>query len=146
MLKSRDRWWRVWPRQFYSSRLDKHWKELFLKLDKMPAGVGDKWLPGALVLIFDSDVRVRQFGEQMFRKRDGKILVSEFESDLSKPLMILIKRESEKACLTVTRLTLDHQPRFQGSRSPMERHQSDPSIIRNLSSSVQSHVTAIRSP
>ena len=78
--------------------VNKPWKELFLQLDKMPVGVGEKWLPGALVLIFDSDARVRQFGEQMFRKRDNKILVSEFESDLSKPLTTLIKRESEKVC------------------------------------------------
>jgi hypothetical protein len=77
-------------------RVDKHWKELFLQLDKMPAGVGEKWLPGALTLIFDSDARVRQFGEQMFRKRDGKILISEFESDLLKPLTTLIKRSSER--------------------------------------------------
>jgi hypothetical protein len=89
--------------------VNKPWQELFLRLDKIPVGVGEKWLPGALVLIFDSDARVRQFGEQMFRKRDNNILASEFQSDLSKPLMTLIKRESEKACISVARLTLDQQ-------------------------------------
>ena len=97
-------------------RADKHWKELFLHLDKMPTGVGEKWLPGAFVLIFNSDARVRQFGEQMFRKRDNKVLISEFESDFSKPLTTLIKREAEKVFHTVTRLTLGQQLATSGQR------------------------------
>jgi hypothetical protein len=77
----------------------KMWKELFLRLEKMPAGVGEKWMPGAMVLIFESDLRIKDFGEQMFKKRDRKIGYSEFEFNLHKPLVELIGRFSEKVRL-----------------------------------------------
>ena len=122
-----------------------HWKELFGRLDKMPVGFGEKWLPGALFLIFDSDDSVRLFGEQMFRKRDRKISVSEFESDLLKPLVTLMKRGIERVCLTVTKLTLGKQSRVNGSKNPMEWDQFNPSMFRSFSDTTQSDITTIRS-
>jgi SEN1 N terminal len=72
------------------------WKKLFSGLEKMPAGVGDKWMPGAMVLLFDSDTRIREFGQLMFKKREEKIGNEEFDSSLRKALEILVKRDSEK--------------------------------------------------
>lgn len=93
----------VQPSLFLRERVYKYWRELFLKLDKMPIGVGEKWVPGALVVLFDSDTRVRQFGEQIFKKRDGKISVSEFESDFARPLLALIELETQKVVPILTK-------------------------------------------
>jgi hypothetical protein len=87
----------------------KLWRELYYKLDKMPAGVGEKWVPGALVLLFDSDIRVRRFGEDLFKKRNSKIGVLEFDADFGKALATLIRRESQKVGIPVTKLTLAQQ-------------------------------------
>jgi hypothetical protein len=77
------------------------WKELFLRLEKLPAGVGDTWMPGAMMLIFDSDLRVKSLGERMFKKRDRKIRYSEFEFNLHNPLLELVHRSSEQVTLTL---------------------------------------------
>lgn len=76
------------------------WKELFLRLEKMPPGVGEKWMPGAMILLFDSDLQVKSFGEQMFKKRDRKINYSEFEFNMHKPLLELMNRNSEQVTPT----------------------------------------------
>jgi SEN1 N terminal len=72
------------------------WKKLFLGLEKLPAGVGEKWLPGAFVLLFDSDERVREFGEQMLKKRNTKLRVAEFDTELKTSLSTIILRETKK--------------------------------------------------
>ena len=72
------------------------WKDLFLRLDKLPPGLGETWLPGAFVLLFDSHPHLRELGKQMFRKRTSKISVSEFEKDFEKPLLQLLAREFQK--------------------------------------------------
>jgi len=79
----------------------RRWRDLFLRLEKMPVGVGDKWFAGAVVLVFDSDVRVREFGEQMFRKRSHKIREAEFELDLRDTIAGLIIREAQKVLVLV---------------------------------------------
>ena len=81
----------------------KLWKDLFLRLEKLPAGVGEKWIPGALVLLFDSDGRVRAFGQQLLKKRDHKISMLEFDSDFRKTLVTLVERESQRVCMSIRR-------------------------------------------
>lgn len=74
----------------------KLWKKLFWGLEKMPAGVGDRWMPGAMVLLFDSDTRIREFGQLLFKRRDKKIGSTDFDSFLRKALEILLRRDSQK--------------------------------------------------
>lgn len=81
------------------------WKKLFLGLEKMPTGVGDKWMPGAMVLLFDSDTRIREFGQLMFKKREQKIRNAEFDSSLRKALEILVKRDSQKVSSLTSYIT-----------------------------------------
>ena len=83
------------PKLLLRDGVFKRWRELFLKLEKMPSGVGEKWLPGAVVLVFDSDSRVREFGEQLFTKRSRKIQESEFGIELRDPISGLILREAQ---------------------------------------------------
>lgn len=89
------------PSLLVRERLMKMWRELFLRLEKMPTGLGDKWMPGAMVLLFDLDLQVRTFGEQIFKRRDRKVGYSEFEFNMHKPLMELIERSSEKVFTSV---------------------------------------------
>jgi len=72
------------------------WKGLFLRLERMPIGVGDRWLPGAVVLVFDSDARVKELGEQMFRERSHEIRESEFDSDLRDAIAGIVLRAAQK--------------------------------------------------
>jgi SEN1 N terminal len=93
----------------------KRWKELFLKLDKIPAGVGEKWLPGAFVLLFDPDSRIREFGEHIFKKRKRKISDMEFDADFRKPLADLLRREVQQVSSPVILVTLGTLTEFRGS-------------------------------
>jgi DNA primase large subunit len=100
------------PSLLVRERVMTMWKELFLRLERIPTGVGDKWMPGAMVLLFDSDLRVKALGEQMFKKRDRKIGYSEFEFNLHKPLLELIERISEKVYLLLSLLISGQFPRL----------------------------------
>jgi SEN1 N terminal len=71
----------------------KRWKNLLRVLDKFPSGLGESWLPGALVLLFESEPRANELGKQMFKNRGSKIRVPEFETDLRKSLLQLLGRE-----------------------------------------------------
>lgn len=71
------------------------WKELFLRLEKLPSDVGEKFLSGGVVLLFDVDPRVRAFGEQLFKNRTQKIEATEFDFSLRKPLHELSRRLSQ---------------------------------------------------
>ena len=92
----------VEPNLLLSERVFQLWKDLVQKLDKIPPRLEERWSPGAVVLIFDSDSHVRDLGVQMFRKRDSKINIFEFESNLIKPLISLVKRESQKVLMSTT--------------------------------------------
>jgi hypothetical protein len=70
------------------------WKELFLRLEKLPSGIGERFLPAALILVFDVDPRVRTFGEQMFKNRAQKLGTSEFEFNLRRPFQEVFSRQS----------------------------------------------------
>jgi len=72
------------------------WRELFSHLQPLPPDVGDTSLPGALVLLFDSEPRISTFAEQLFKKRKEKVGSVEFDEIFRKPLAELIKRQSEK--------------------------------------------------
>ena len=87
------------PKLLLRDAVYKRWRDLYLRLEKMPGGVGDKWLPGAIVLVFDSDPRIKEFGDQMFKKRSHKIRESEFGADLRDALAGLIIREAQKVVL-----------------------------------------------
>jgi hypothetical protein len=84
------------PTLLLKDKLFRLWKEVYLKLEKMPSGVGDKWMPGAMVLLFDLDPRIRDFGEKMFKKRDQKIGNVEFDLYLRKALEALVVANSQK--------------------------------------------------
>jgi hypothetical protein len=84
------------PELLLNDQVVRQWKGLFLSLEKMPSGFGEKWLPGAVVLLFDSDVRVRQFGEHVFKKRADKLQADEFRAHIKSPLQKIIQRESQK--------------------------------------------------
>jgi hypothetical protein len=88
------------------------WKELFLRLDKTPAGVGEEWLAGALVLVFDSNPLVRDFGEQMFKKRRERIRIPEFDFNLRRALGTILERQSQKVFLSKIYLTRGQWPGF----------------------------------
>jgi SEN1 N terminal len=77
------------------------WREVFLSLERLPAEVGEVWLPGAVVLLFDSETRIKDFGEQMFSMLGDKLSVTDFER-IRKPLQHLIQQYSGKVCLTLS--------------------------------------------
>ena len=87
------------PRLLLRDAVYKRWTDLYLRLEKMPVGVGDKWLPGAVVLVFDSAPRVNEFGHQLFKQRLHEIREFEFEVDLRDPLAAVIIREAQKVFL-----------------------------------------------
>ena len=84
-----------------------NWKDLFLRLEKLPSGVGDKFLPSAVVLLFDADPRLRSFSEQLFRKRSKKLGSSEFDFTVRKGFEIQLKRQSKLVISLENGLTSD---------------------------------------
>jgi len=95
------------PNLLLRENVFKLWKELFDQLQKLPEDIGDKWLPGALMLIFDGNFHVRNFGERIFKARDTKISVSEFETGLDRTLTELLTRGVQKVFSPNIFLTVD---------------------------------------